>query len=610
MRKKSIAKRLITVLATGVMVSILASSAYAAKPLATIEISSINDLAAGVNNVCQALGIPGMDQMLIGMIGGPLHAPGLQGVDKTKPILLHVFMPDAGKDMGPMSYIPSLVLVIPVDNGGETYLATLKQMSPDPIDAGNGVLHFPALPSTIPTPNGTYVGTAGDNVVVGDRQGIIKDMTAKVAEKANASSCLLGLPGALRIGLDIQECLPPLEAAIEQGLASMQDLMAMAPNATGMDPATILKAEADILLALLRQVEGITIGIMPRTRTLDFYTRIDPVGNSTLSGIIKNLKQPALNYRNALPENAFFATAGNGMDAFNNIIEPYCKFMEELYSSMGPQFSGMGTLASKSMANMKGMYAGDYAIGLVPGPGGEGIGFVEIIEITDAKKMNKIMDDMMVMWTEQKMPGFEMKKGESRTYNDMEIQSFIYSFDPTAGQPATPMPFMLPEWLKNMKMEMAFSGNDMIYTMGKPEIMNTTIERLKSIGTSIENTPAFKKLIPKLKHKPVALYTFSLVKLAKNLLSSVMPPEQLAAIPDNSDGIAGYVMVSGDNLVEIERVSLSEIAAIKSAVPMLQGMMMGMMMGGCGMPGDAMPPGAGAPGAAPMMMPPAGMPTN
>jgi len=593
MRKAGRTDRLIVSLATAAILVSLVVPAYALKPIATLELSSVDDVVAGVNNVCQAMEIPWEDQMLVGMLGGALKAPGLMGVDRDRPILVHVFLPDVGKGAGPTDFMPSLVFVVPVENAGETYLAAFKQMSPNPVEVGDGLLQFPNIPGPVPTAqSGTYVGIVGENAVVGDRQDIVKSMTVQVAESADAASCLLNLPGALRVGLDIQECLPPVEVGIQIALAAMQEKPM--PPEMPMNPIAILKAEAEALVALMHQLEAITIGIMPRKRTLDFYSRVDPVAGSATSRLIKKMQQPSLKYRNALPENAYFAAAGNGMDVFNELTEPYCKLMDGIYGGMGPQFTNTAPLLRKAMTDMKGLYAGDYAIGLVPGPDGAGVGFVEIIALTDVEKMKKVTDEMLVAWTETAMPGFSMEVGEPRTYEGLEILTYTYSVDPTAGQATPGMPITMPAWLDGIKGELTFTDSDIIYTIGRSEVMDMTIDRLKSVGTSIENTKTFRKLIPKLKHQPVAVYTLSLVKLAKALLSGPAPAEQLSAVPDDSDGIAGYVMVSGDNMVDIERVSLTEVAAIKSVVPVLQGMMMGMMMQG-GMPGaPQMPPPAPA----------------
>ena len=63
----------------------------------------------------------------------------------------------------------------------------------------------------------------------------------------------------------------------------------------------------------------------------------------------------------------------------------------------------------------------------------------------------------------------------------------------------------------------------------------------------------------------------------------------LAAIPENTPGMAGYALTKGGNLIGMDRISLAEISALMQVIPSL-GTSMGPVMQQLGIPGM---PGAG-----------------
>lgn len=574
-------RRILSVVLSAVLATAITVLPVAADmPVATVELSSIDDIAAGAGSLCGALAMQGMDQMLVPMLGGALHSPTLAGVDRTKPILMHVFIPEQEKGaMGPLSFTPSFAFVIPVLDGGQTYVSSLKQMSPESTEK-DGVLNFAGIQPAIPVAqDGLFVATANGCAVVGDSQKTVAMVAKAVTKSPTALSSVLKVPGAIRVGLNIPACIAPVEAGLQMAIATMQ--MQEMPSEMGMDPVVILKAEADALLGIMRQINGFTFSVLPRKRTLDIYSRVDPLPNTVLARMITGLKPASARYRSMLSDRAYLASAGTGMDLLQEIAEPYCNLLEEIYAGMGDQFKEMGPMVRKAMTEMGDLYSGDYVIGLIPSATPPGIGFVEVFGVKDAAKLQAVSEEMMDLYSDGIM-GMKIEKGQGRTYKGLAITPYSYAFDAAAaaGTPAAPgMPGM-PTFLNGLKMEVAYTDRDVIYTVGNPDVMDSAIDSYLSGETAIEARKSFKTLVPTLKHKPVQLYSFSLVRMARDLLASTLTPEQLAMIPANTHGLAGYSMVSGDNFIDIDRIGLTEIAAIKQVVPLLQNVFMQLMMGG------------------------------
>jgi hypothetical protein len=188
------------------------------------------------------------------------------------------------------------------------------------------------------------------------------------------------------------------------------------------------------------------------------------------------------------------------------------------------------------------------------------------------------------------MPGLILQQGATRTHKQIEIQSFSYKTDATAAQ-KSPAPIPMPPWLVKMTWEIAYVGDSLLFTMGSPDLMNRSIDRLKTPQTAMQQTPEFTRLISTLKHEPVQTYTMSPARLvrARLALSPAITDEMLAAIPGgtgNVAGAAGFAMVKGDNYVDFDRIRIDEIVAIKNLGPMMtQAFMQFVMSQGAAMGG-------------------------
>ena len=571
-----------------------------AAPVVTVQASSLDALLAETATIVGQLELPMPEPAIAGMIGNALKAPGLVGIDRAKPLQMHVVMPMViAAEQLPSSQPakPSMVFVLPLAGDGALYFSALEQMFSAPVTEGR-LRHFGG--STMPAAGEIYTGTAGGYVVLGSESSTVEEVLSKFEQNGIKESCLLKLPGTLLVGIDAAECVKLIEVGSQQALQAMQQQQM--PAGVAMDPARILKAEFDALLGIMRQIDGYTISVGVREKSVDFYSRVDPVPDSVVAQVIQSHAVPSAKYAGFVPEDALFAISGSGMNIMDTIAEPYSKLVEEIYGAMGPQFSTLSPTIRKLMTDISGIYAGDYAIGVVLGADGK-VGMMEAIALTDPKRAKEVIDEMMASYNDtfaKSVPGLSMQTGEPRVQGGVQIQSFAYKIDPAAAaQAATPMP--MPKWLDNLVFEVAYIDDSLLYTVGGPAVMDTAIARMKGQGVPIVQSPRFTGLIPRIKYEPVQAYTMSLAKLIQALLSqfagtSVTMP---ATMPVGNSGMAGFALVRGDNYIDFDRVSFDEIVGIKNMMPVIQQAMSQFMMSQAAAMGQPVP-GAQQPNVAPV----------
>jgi hypothetical protein len=168
-------------------------------------------------------------------------------------------------------------------------------------------------------------------------------------------------------------------------------------------------------------------------------------------------------------------------------------------------------------------------------------------------------------------PGMSATVGEPRTYKGVEILSVNYSM----GEQAKGVSAM-PSLLSNFNSEMAFTDKEVIYTTGKPAVMNAAIDRLKAQdGMRIDNAKAFKDVFPAVQGEPVKVLHLRLLELMKAAMKGMpgVNVQQLGMIPDDASSIGSYSYKDGSEVIGILRVSLEEAAAIKKSVPMALGVL-------------------------------------
>ena len=581
--------RIVLVL-VGLAYAAVATSARAAQPAVVVEIESVSALMDAVQTVTTALGQPAPEAPMVhGALGATLKAPGLAGIATDRPVQLYVFLPAlsaAGEAFDPTALAPRTVFVLPLQGDGAVHADAVGAMFPDS-EAVGAVTHLSnaAVPG-----QELYMVTVGTRRAVGQDLETLQGMQELLSGQGDTP--VVAFPGSARVRLDMQACLPYVEAASAQMLQMMQ-AEPMPPDMP-MNPAKMLEAEVEGLVMLMRELRSYTLGIKVSPSAITIMDRITPMSGTKTASWIAGMTAPTPAYMAAMPENAMLASVGSGMDVMDNIMEPYAEIMGKIYGAMGPPMDQMGPLMRELMMSFKGIYAGDIAMGIVPAASGKGVGFVEVIALADAARAKQIIDEMYAGFNEdwgKAMPGFSMVQLDDRQHDGVTVQAFAYKIEAVTNQSAMAVPMMSMKWMEAMRWEMAFVGNDLVYTVGEPEIMDAALDRLKAGGTSITETEMFTGLFPKTKGTIVEAHTLSLCSTLKSLLGLIpgVDPAALAAIPDNTPGMAGYALTKGGNLIGMDRISLGEITALMQAIPTL-GTSMGPVMQQLGIPGM---PGAG-----------------
>lgn len=545
--------------------------------------------------------------------------PGLVGVDMTKSVQVHVYLPDVKPDVPeftPDKLAPLVAAVLPLSGDGKAFVSALKSAYPESNKSGN-VHHFsrPAGNAAVPSKK-LYLASHGSKVVIAKQPGAA-EMALKGLKAQENNSPVSRFPGTARLYVNVDSAMTFVETVSE--IARKEMAKQEMPEEMPMDVKAILDAEVKALIDLMGQLHSYTLGIKISPSSIDFYDRITPKQGTKTAEWIGGLKAPSPAYMSLLPENALLSSVGSGLSIMDQIAEPYGDLLTKIYEAMGPEFSQIAQPMSKWINEFAGMYAGDIAIGVIPVDGGAGVGFVEVIAVTDPAKAKSVIDEMYLSFNESFkgiIPGISMQIGEARKHKGVDVTAYSYKIDPQAGQPnatnqtgnamPTPLPLPMPKWLNDIKWEMAFSGNNLIYTLGNEEVMNKILDTIDSPGKSVAESASFVKLFPNAKGNIVEIHTLSISGIIRQLLASVpnMDPQALAQIPADSEGIAGYSQAIKGNLVGLDKISMSEIKAIMGTVPAVQKAMPSIMSSlGVPMPGQAGGmPGSGMGGAPAMPM--------
>ena len=535
-----------------------------ADPAITVEIASIDTLIIKLTNIAQQLAPQVPSAMLPSVLGMAIKNPGLVGIERTKPVQLQVFLADIDENAKKQSSAdlePTIALHVPVLDNGKHYLALLEQSMAKPI-LKNGIMVF-----TPTTGAALYIKIDDDYAIISDKEIAVK------SSKGVSSDALLDIDGTIRIGIAPQKFIPYITFGAKQA----ETTMSQQPTVPGMqiDTGKVLKSELNALTAILKQVDATAFGIKINKSTIDINSRINPVKDSTIAKLNKSLTVPSAKYASLAPANALYAASGTGMDSLDLVIEPYGKLISEIYTAMGPDFSKIGPSINKMLKDYKGLYSGEYAMGVVNVD--NEIGFYEVIALKDVVKTKKIMDESINSYNDtfgDVLKGVTISTGSDRTYKKVTIKTITYHVDKAAM--TTPMPGM--EILEKMKYEIAYIKNNMLYTIGNQNVMNQLIDRIYS-KTIKAPSAQFTKLIPGLKDKPVCFYTLSIAEIIKTVL--LMTPdvnETMLTGSSTGNGIAGYATVNDGDIIGLDRISINELIAIRDLAPIIQSTVTKMIM--------------------------------
>ena len=568
-----------------IAVCVAAAAAAPGRVAAVIEVKSISQLEADIASAAAGLQLPAPGDDLTATIAKAINAPGLAGIDRGKPFKAFVLFPATLGQGAPLTALqPGFVVSLPVQADGQAYLSAVagQYAQTEKIDL---LSHFsgPKTPGFGSLPE-IYAAPAKGCILAGPDREAVEQIAGMLAKGETDLVKAHSLPGTIRAALDVQAFVPVVEAAMQQAMAAMENAPQMG-GGQGPNPAEILKAEMEALLGIMKQTHTYSLGARAAGGVIDIYSGTTPVPGTKLAAVIDGMAPPSALYRSILPQDALLQVVGSGMDAMDVVAEPYADLVGKIYAGMPAPMNQLGPLIKQQMEQLKGLFAGDYAIGVLPDRG-QGIGFIQVQAVKDATKAREVSLGMLRDYDKtygKAMPGISIGLGEPRTHAGVQVFPYDYKIDAaafaqTAG-PASPFPGMF----SSFKGEIAFVDKHLLYSLGPPQVMNATIDRVKQ-GVGTPAMPAlFSRLFRQTSVKPVGYHSLSLVKLLKGLLGLLptVTPQTLAMVPDSDSGIAGYSFRRQDTLVGVMRIGMSEIASVKAGGMVMAGMLMGgAMMGG------------------------------
>ncbi len=547
---------------SGVMIIVSSFVFAAGKPAVAIEVASINEFTTELMSIAGKLSPQTPAAMLPALMGMPIKNPNLAGIDRTKPFQIQIFLPEATGGAAPES--PIFAILLPVLDNGKAYLDLLSQSVSQPIEK-NGAKIFRSSST-----DALYIKVAGDYALICDKE---EGLNAVGDNIKISQDSLLDVKGTFRIGVIPQSLISYLEKAREMTTSAMSNASA---TSSPVEPQKIVDTELSAIISAVKQIEGAALGIKFTDKYIDLNSRLNPVAGSKIAEISKTLKVPAAKYKTIAPKNALYAGYGTGMDSVDFLIEPYSEIMREMYSAMGPQMEGLGDELANIMKSYKGMYAGNYAMGVIPVNNNK-LGFYEVLELNDAKKAESLMLQQYALSGKKFAESSNIEINiatNSRVYKNISITSVSYK--PCATSTNMEVPPVSPLLLSKLNGEVAYINNDMVYALGGQDVMNTVIDRMLSTSTESDSAQ-FTELLPAAGGKVVQAYIMHPAEIIKSALSLIpgVDSTMFAGMSQKTGGVAGYIVTNGKDITGIDRISIDEIIAIKHLIPIMRSLAMG-----------------------------------
>jgi hypothetical protein len=550
-----------------------------------------SDLALYAQSMALTAPVDGWVNGLVARCG----AADLAGIDTNRGCALCVVMPEAGPAAG-LPGAPAIVLAMPLADDGALYL---KGLAGSYAETGtvNGVRHFVRTTGAGPAGADLFVKLAGKVAVAGPTAEAVRAVADRIAAGTlRAGSAAVA--GTVKLHLDVPALMPLMESAMALAATQAQNVggAAAGPGGAPVDAAKMMEIYREYALGILRQIKGLTLAGSVKAGGVELVTGLAPVPGTTVDKLCRGLKPVSARYAGLLPPDALFAEAGNGLNLFDELIEPYCDFLGRVYGAMGA--TGMVSRLTPLLMNVKGLNAGEYAMGVVRSADGQRLGLVQVTAQTDPARTLAVNAQMMAAYGETfgaMSPGVTIVTNAPRKHGDVEVQAFTYRLDPAAmARPPTAQPVAWPAWLTTLRAESAVVGHDAVMVLGGSDIMDAMIDRLKAADAGGAAPALVAEMFPKTAGEPVSLASVHVVNLLRALLG-LLPnanPALAAAIPESRSGMAGYTYVAGDEVVSVARMSLTEMAAVKNAVPVLIGAMTQAMLSGAPAAAQAVDPRA------------------
>ena len=533
------------------------SPAKAGQILGVLEIRGIDNLASTVFDLSKAVGQPVPKEMVsLGIYGVLGSMPGM-GIEPNG--TLRALWLESDAEMG------TVAILLPVENDGDAYLASLGQSGWTSLDdTGDGLLHFSAPAQTFIPWRDVYFLKSGSTLVA-----------ARSADDArSAGAALANLPPILPAeGVVVKQIRPAalIEAFYPQIAESMDKAFQAAPG-DAEDAVAMGQLYLKGYLAVGRQVDEIVLGLGVADGNLNVHTRVAPVADSRLAKWMATLQAPsaaaaAVN----LPGALFVETANLGDTSL--IAQPYFRYMEEMIKLMPEEVAALSSDAYlDGVKKYWEQLAGDFGIALLPPTKDNPLRLAEFLALKDssavrglATQMMGFANDMMknVSALDSAAPvAFELVLGEPREYRGIPVDSVSYSIKPGDALQAS-WPF---DGALNIQAEMAWAPNGVLVGVGGADITEMLVDRaLDGAGSPVSDLPAWKAFYPAAEPHSVDLThvaMFDAIRAYLGLVDEITGDETVQNVPDGPGHLSSLSYVAMDGLMSRVRFSLSDIAAI------------------------------------------------
>ena len=567
--------RIVAALAAGLLAT--APCARSQSVFGVVEMDSWGAFSSNLAAFCQSAGLPFALIGLNAMTGPMLKAPNLAGVDVGKQVRVYLLIKTKNEKLQ-----PAVVIALPVAGTGTAYLDTLRDAFTTASEIGSA--HVFSGPKG-PVPARRLAVVVANGVALVGSDAADADAVA-AALRANSVPAFTKLPADIRVGIDVQAVLPMMEQASGKLRGRLgQGPMAAPPGAP--DPAVILGAEMDGALALFRQVKRVSLGIKADASAATILTALEVKPGTTLAAMLQRLRPPSERYTGLLPPDALFGVVGGGLAIMDPLAKPYGELIVKMYQGM-PGLAGIGPAMRDLMMKMVGLYAGDYAVGLLKDARGKGVLFVEIAAVTDAAKARQIFRDGLAMASDvyKQMPmGLSITSLPDRVHAGVPVSTLRYAFaPPTNAAPGMALPLeMLGPIFEKLAMEYAFVDKDLVFTAGRAGAIDQVIDRLRQPG----NPEFYRKsraLFGDGTTPPVEVGHLDITAALPAILPLVpgVKAEQLTTLPPPGAGLGTIEYCRNGAWIGELRVPVSEIRALMATMPMLQSLVPAMGGGGEG----------------------------
>jgi hypothetical protein len=527
--------------------------------LGILEIRGLEGLSASASELTRAAGSPMSSEMIsmtLHQALGTMPGTGLQPEGTVRALWF-----ENGTEQG------GVALLLPVDNEGTNYLASLGQAGwKNDSEPADGIEHFiPPAGAGVAWPE-VYFLKRGSTLIA----------CRNAADVRQAETAMPNLPPILPVEGDVALQLRPaalVEAFGPQIAEQMDQAFAAKPGAPE-GAAAMGQFYARGYIAVAKQLGEFTLGLGVADGSLNFHTRLAPVAGSTLEAWLSTMRPPSAAAAVVNLPGALFAETVH-MGDLNLIAPAYFRYVEELMKLM-PQSSDPD-FAKGYMENVKTYWAqisGDLGVALLPPTKESPIRAAEYVALKDSSALraltaqlvqseNEMIQAAMAM-SEAGQPApfkFELTPGEARDYREIPVDRLTYRL--TLGDSIKEIwPKGLPT---ELPIEMAWIPGGVLVSVGDAALTDALVDRaLDGIASPVSDLPSWTACYPTPETNLVDIAHASLfdaIRAYAELVDSYTGGSAARSIPAGPGNLDSLSYADMGGVMNRLRFSLADIGA-------------------------------------------------